>query len=63
MYLGLSFLLVAWAVFLSSAWALLGPVAFVLYIGRFQIAPEEGALAKLFGSEYADYQAKVRRWL
>jgi protein-S-isoprenylcysteine O-methyltransferase Ste14 len=63
MYVGLSCVLVAWVVFLSSAWALLGVVAFVLYTGRFQIAPEERALAKLFGSEYADYQAKVRRWL
>ena len=63
MYVGLSFVLVAWAVFLSSAWALLGPVAFVLYIGRFQIAPEERALATLFGTEYARYQARVRRWL
>jgi protein-S-isoprenylcysteine O-methyltransferase Ste14 len=63
MYVGLLCVLVALAVFLSSAWALFGPVAFVLYIGRFQIAPEERALAKLFGSEYANYQAKVRRWL
>jgi protein-S-isoprenylcysteine O-methyltransferase Ste14 len=63
MYVGLSFVLLAWAVFLSSAWALLGPVAFVLYIGRFQIAPEERALAKLFGKEYTDYQARVHRWL
>ncbi len=63
MYVGLGCVLVAWAVFLSSAWALLGPVAFVLYIGRFQIAPEERALAKVFGSKYADYQARVRRWL
>ena len=63
MYVGLSFLLVAWAVFLSSAWLLLGPLAFVLYIGRFQIVPEERALSKLFGSEYAAYQARVRRWL
>lgn len=63
MYVGLACVLVAWAVFLSSAWALLGLVPFVLYIGRFQIAPEERALAKLFGSEYTDYQAKVRRWL
>jgi protein-S-isoprenylcysteine O-methyltransferase Ste14 len=63
MYVGLACILVAWAVFLSSAWALLGAVAYVLYIGRFQIAPEERALAKLFGSEYANYQAKVRRWL
>jgi protein-S-isoprenylcysteine O-methyltransferase Ste14 len=63
MYVGVLCVLVAWAVFLSSAWALLGPLIFVLYIGRFQIAPEERALAKLFGSEFADYQAKVRRWL
>ena len=63
MYLGLACVLVAWAVFLSSAWALFGPLAFVLYIGRFQIAPEERALAKLFGSEYAAYRARVRRWL
>jgi protein-S-isoprenylcysteine O-methyltransferase Ste14 len=63
MYVGLSFVLLAWAVFLSSAWALLGPLAFVLYIDRFQIAPEERALSKLFGSEYTAYRAKVRRWL
>jgi len=63
MYVGLSLFLMAWAVFLSSAWALLGLVAFVLYIGRFQIAPEERALSKLFGSEYASYKATVRRWL
>jgi protein-S-isoprenylcysteine O-methyltransferase Ste14 len=63
MYVGLSFALFAWAIFLSSAWALLGLLAFVLYIGRFQIAPEERALSKLFGSEYTAYQAKVRRWL
>jgi protein-S-isoprenylcysteine O-methyltransferase Ste14 len=63
MYVGLFFVLVAWDVFLSSPWALLGVLAFVLYIGRFQIVPEERALSKLFGSEYADYQARVRRWL
>jgi protein-S-isoprenylcysteine O-methyltransferase Ste14 len=63
MYVGLLCVLVAWAVFLASAWALLGPVAFVLYTDRFQIAPEERVLAKLFGSEYTDYQARVRRWL
>ena len=63
MYLGLSLVLVAWAVFLSSAWALLGVAAFVLYMDRLQIAPEERALSKLFGSEYTAYRAKVRRWL
>jgi protein-S-isoprenylcysteine O-methyltransferase Ste14 len=63
MYVGLCFVLFAWGVFLSSAWALLGLLAFVLYLGRFQIAPEERALARLFGSGYTAYQAKVRRWL
>ena len=63
MYVGLLLVLVAWAVFLSSAWALLGPVAFMLYSGRFQIEPEERALSSLFGSEYAAYKATVRRWL
>ena len=63
MYVGLSFVLVAWAAFLSSAWALLGPVAFVLFIDRFQIAPEERALSALFGGEYTAYRSRVRRWL
>jgi len=63
MYVGLLCVLVAWAVFLSSVWPLLGPIVYVLYIQRFQIAPEERALGKLFASEYADYRAKVRRWL
>jgi protein-S-isoprenylcysteine O-methyltransferase Ste14 len=35
----------------------------VLYVGRFQIEPEERTLAKLFGDDYSAYQAKVRRWL
>ncbi len=63
MYLGSVLMLVAWAVYLSSAWALLGPVAFVLYMNRFQIAPEERTLASKFGDDYAAYRAKVRRWL
>jgi len=63
MYLGLCLVLVAWALFLSSALAFLGPVIFVVYIGRFQIVPEETALARIFTDAYADYRAKVRRWI
>ena len=63
MYLGMLFVLVAWSVFLSSAWAALGAAAFVLYMNRFQIAPEERALAGLFGKDYAAYKNRVRRWL
>jgi protein-S-isoprenylcysteine O-methyltransferase Ste14 len=63
MYVGLLLVLIAWAAYLSSAWALLGPLGFVLYISRFQIAPEERVLSTLFGAEYTAYQSKVRRWL
>ncbi len=63
MYLGLLLVLTAWAVYLSAPWALLGLPVFVLYINRFQIAPEERFLAAKFGSEFTAYQGKVRRWL
>jgi protein-S-isoprenylcysteine O-methyltransferase Ste14 len=63
LYVGLILVLIAWAVFLSAPVSFLGPVAFLLYIGRFQIVPEERVLARLFGVEYAEYTRRVRRWL
>jgi protein-S-isoprenylcysteine O-methyltransferase Ste14 len=63
MYVGMLFALIGWAVFLTSGWALLGPLAFILFINRFQIDPEERTLATLFGAEFAAYKEKVRRWL
>ena len=63
MYVGLGLILLGWAVFLSAALAFLGPVAFILYISRFQIAPEETALSRVFGAAYSAYRAQVRRWL
>lgn len=63
MYLGMAVVLLAWAVFLSSAWSLLGPLVFILYMTRFQIMPEERVLSSMFGAAYLDYRARVRRWL
>lgn len=63
MYLGSLLLLLGWAVYLSALLPFAGLVVFVAYITRFQIRPEERALAALFGEEYADYTARVRRWL
>lgn len=63
MYVGLLLVLTGvfvWAGAVSAAVAL---PAFVLYINRFQIQPEERALLAKFGDEYARYQAQVRRWL
>lgn len=63
MYLGLLLVLCGWAIFLSSLWGLLGAATFVVYMNAFQIAPEERALARIFGSAFAAYTANVRRWL
>jgi protein-S-isoprenylcysteine O-methyltransferase Ste14 len=63
MYVGGAILLIAWAVYLSSVWALLGPPLFVLYITKLQILPEERALSAIFSSSFDAYHAKVRRWL
>ncbi len=63
MYVGMSLFLLAWAVWLSALVPFAGPVAFVLYITRFQIQPEERVLLELFGEDYAAYAARVRRWL
>jgi protein-S-isoprenylcysteine O-methyltransferase Ste14 len=63
MYLSLVLYLVAWAVYLSNWLALLLVPVFMLYIHQFQIKPEEQALSTLYGSAYADYKSRVRRWL
>ena len=63
MYVGLACMLVAAAIFLDSPAALIGVVAFVGYITRFQIQPEESVLRQKFGEAYRDYCAQVSRWL
>lgn len=63
MYLGMLLLLLAWALWLGNLLALLGLPAFVLYINRFQIFPEERFLSVKFGRQYQAYCEKVRRWL
>ncbi len=63
MYVGLTLLLCAWAAWLARPWPLIGPVAFVLFINRFQIVPEERALMAKFGDAYAVYRRSVRRRL
>lgn len=63
MYVSLTLLLAAWAVYLGSVWGLAGVAAFVLWIDRLQIRPEERQLALIFGPDYAAYRRRVRRWL
>lgn len=63
MYVGMAFLLLAWAVYLDALLPFAGVVVFVLYITRFQIQPEERVLGNLFGEQYSNYAGRVRRWL
>jgi protein-S-isoprenylcysteine O-methyltransferase Ste14 len=63
MYLGFLVVLLGWAIFLSKLVALLPLPAFIFYMNRFQIQPEEKALAARFGQTFIAYKARVRRWL
>jgi protein-S-isoprenylcysteine O-methyltransferase Ste14 len=63
MYLGALLLLSAWALYLSAWWSLAGPLAFFIYIDRWQIPKEEEALKQVFGEAYLHYLQQVRRWL
>lgn len=63
MYVGFVFFLIAWGIVLNNlASGLLLP-AFVMYMNRFQIAPEERELRAKFGEAYRLYENSVRRWL
>ena len=62
MYLGFAIALIGWAAFLQNPLSLLAVAAFVVYIDRFQITPEERALEARFGSDFRSYTQKVRRW-
>jgi protein-S-isoprenylcysteine O-methyltransferase Ste14 len=63
MYVGFLLLLVAWAIWLGNLPACLGLPAFVKYMNRFQILPEERFLGSKFGAPYAEYLLRVRRWI
>ena len=63
MYLGLVLLITGFALHLANGWALVGPALLALYLTRFQIIPEERAMAQLFGAEFEAYVSRVRRWI
>jgi protein-S-isoprenylcysteine O-methyltransferase Ste14 len=63
MYVGFAVALLGWAVFLENPLSVLAVAAFVVYIDRFQITPEERALEARFGADFRSYTRKVGRWL
>lgn len=63
MYLGFLLMLGGLACFLSTAVAAALLPAFVVYMNRFQIRPEEAALEARFGPDFVAYRSRVRRWI
>ena len=63
MYLGMALISLSSVFFYGSAWCLIATAGFVAYVTRFQILPEEKALARLFTTEFEAYKANTRRWI
>lgn len=63
MYFAMLLILIAWAVYQLHFLALLFLPLYVGYTYRFQIVPEERALAEKFGQSYTDYLISVPRWI
>lgn len=63
MYLAMLIALVSLTYYLQHLMCLPVILIFMSYMTRYQIIPEEQILTKIFGQQYKDYQAKVRRWL
>ena len=63
MYVGLTMVLVSASLFLGAWSGLVLIPVFILVINHLQILPEEEAMKKLFGEQYAEYCKNVRRWI
>ncbi len=63
MYVGMALLLLSWGLYLANPLNALLFVLYVYVITQIQIKPEERALVKLFGQDYQEYCARVRRWI
>jgi protein-S-isoprenylcysteine O-methyltransferase Ste14 len=63
MYLGHSLILLGWVFHLGSIAAMATVPASILYVSRFQIAPEERCLSARFPDTYPVFCRQVPRWI
>ena len=63
MYAGFLLILTGWAAAIANLTSFLILPAFVVYMNRFQIKPEERALASVFGDDFKAYCSEARRWI
>ncbi len=63
MYVGVLLVILGWASLFVNAWLVLYAAGVWLLVNLFIVLYEEPRLRELFGAEYLNYQAAVRRWL
>ncbi len=52
-----------WAILRAHPVAWIGPIAFLAWLTRLQVVPEERAMRARFGDAWSQYAARVSRWL
>lgn len=62
-YLADLLVLVAAGFWIGNWFAFAACALFVIWMNRYQIAPEEAALTQLFGEQFIAYCSHVRRWI
>ena len=63
MYLGMLLILISMTIKFNFVGGILIIFAFIAFITKFQIIPEETVLEKLFGKEFIEYKKKTKRWI
>ena len=63
MYLGMLLILISMTIKFNFVGGILIIFAFIAFITKFQIIPEETALERLFGKEFTRYKKKTKRWI
>jgi protein-S-isoprenylcysteine O-methyltransferase Ste14 len=63
LYIGLTLVQVAVAMWFDNAWVLAMTAISVVVISRYAIRREEHYLERRFGAAYLDYKQRVRRWI
>lgn len=63
MYVGMAVVVAAFGLWLGHWSGMVAVAAFVAFITRFQIIPEERMMREKFGPAFDDYCARVPRWL
>ncbi len=63
MYLGMLLILISMTIKFNFIGGILINFAFIAFITKFQIIPEETVLKRLFGDKFTCYKKKIRRWV